>query len=410
MNNLEKQIKKLGFLNPTLIQKEAYKTINNKESAIFISPTGTGKTHAYLIPIIENLKEDNTLEALIIVPTNELVIQVGKMIKEMGFLDYKTFSTLEDISRQVKSLNHKQPKIAVITPGRLHDLVVNENALFAFQVSSLVLDEADMLFDADFMGQLEVVLSQIKGETYIFTATLKDNLLRWISKYFKMIKKIDLSKEIELDIDHHLIYHKGTKEQRLLDLMEVINPYLCFIFVSKNEDIDTLFEILFDKGYNITKLSSKMPLRKRKMIVDEIHALKYQYVLSSDIASRGMDFKGISHIINYDFPYKTEFYIHRSGRTGRMNMHGNVYLFYEDKDSRKIEQLRKNGINFKEYTIKNKELVSKERKQKGLTENEIAVIRSVKKPTKVKPNYKKKNKAKIKKALNKVRYGKGNKK
>ena len=195
MNNLEKQIKKLGFLNPTLIQKEAYKTINNKESAIFISPTGTGKTHAYLIPIIENLKEDNTLEALIIVPTNELVIQVGKMIKEMGFLDYKTFSTLEDISRQVKSLNHKQPKIAVITPGRLHDLVVNENALFAFQVSSLVLDEADMLFDADFMGQLEVVLSQIKGETYIFTATLKDNLLRWISKYFKMIKRLIYQKK-----------------------------------------------------------------------------------------------------------------------------------------------------------------------------------------------------------------------
>ena len=91
MNNLEKQIKKLGFLNPTLIQEEAYKTINNKESAIFISPTGTGKTHAYLIPIIENLKDDNTLQVLIIVPTNELVIQVGKMIKEMGFNDYKTF-------------------------------------------------------------------------------------------------------------------------------------------------------------------------------------------------------------------------------------------------------------------------------------------------------------------------------
>ena len=112
-------------------------------------------------------------------------------------------------------------------------MVINENALFAFQVKSLVLDEADMLFDIDFMTQLEAVLSHIKGETYIFTATLKDNLLSWISKYFKTIKHIDLSKEILLDIDHHLIYHKGSKEDRLIDLMEIINPYLCLFCFKK---------------------------------------------------------------------------------------------------------------------------------------------------------------------------------
>ena len=410
MNNLNQKIISLGFLEPTLIQEKAYEIINKKQSAIFISPTGTGKTHAYLIPIIENLSDEAYVQALIIVPTNELVIQVGRMLKEMDFTDYKTFSTLEDRQRQIQSLHHKQPKIAITTPGRLHDLVIKENVLKTHRAETLVLDEADMLFDHDFLTQLEPVIKAIKGQTYIFSATLPDNLLSWVNKSFQTMHIIDVTDEIDLNIDHHLIYHKGEKADRLLDLLETINPYLCFIFVSKNEDIDPLYDILFDKGYNITKLSSKMPIRQRKAIVDEIHALKYQYVLSSDIASRGMDFLGISHIIHYDMPYKTEFYIHRSGRTGRMDMHGNVYLFFEDKDHRKIASLKKRGIVFKEYTIRNKELVLRERKQRQLSKAEIQAIRSVKKPTRVKPGYRQKNKQKIKQALNKVRYKKGKRK
>ncbi len=409
MRTLQQIITELGFLSPTLIQEKSYEMINKRQSTIFISPTGTGKTHAYLIPIIENLSEEDIIQALIIVPTNELVIQVGRMLKEMHFSDYKAFSTLEDRQRQIRSLEHKQPKIAITTPGRLYDLAVKENVLKTHLATTLILDEADMLFDLDFIEQLDQVVSNMKGQTYIYSATLPNNLLSWVNKYFKTIHKIDVTGDIELNIDHHLIYHRGEKEQRLLDLINTLNPYLCFIFVSKNEDIDPLYETLFDKGLNITKLSSKMPIRQRKAIVDEIHNLKYQYVLSSDISSRGMDFLGISHIIHYDMPYKVEFYIHRSGRTGRMNMHGNVYLFYEDKDHRKIESLKKRGIAFKEYTIKNNELILRQRKQRLLTKEELQAIRSVKKPTRVTPGYKKKNKQKVKQALNKVRYKKGKK-
>lgn len=410
MNKLYEKIESLGFKAPTLIQEKSYEIISKKQSAIFISPTGTGKTHAYLMPLIENLTKDNHVQVLIIVPTNELVIQVGRMLKEMDFNDYKTFSTLEDRQRQITSLTHKQPKIAISTPGRLYDLVITENVLKTHQASSLVLDEADMLFDEDFLSQLDPIIKNIKGETYIYSATLPDNLLKWVNSYFQTIHKIDVTDDIDLDIDHHLIFHRGEKENRLLDLLETINPYLCFIFVSKNDDIDPLYQLLVNKGYNIAKLSSKMPLRQRKAIVDEIHHLNYQYVLSSDIASRGMDFIGISHIIHYDMPYKTEFYIHRSGRTGRMGMHGDVYLFFEEKDHRKIESLKKRGIEFKTYTIKNNELVPRERKQRQLSPEELQAIRSVKKPTRIKPGYKKKNKQKIKQALSKVRYQRGKKK
>lgn len=409
MKSLQQSIIELGFLKPTLIQEKSYEMINKRESAIFISPTGTGKTHAYLIPIVNNLTDESIVQALIVVPTNELVIQVGRMLKAMDVSDYRTFSTLEDRQRQIKSLAHKQPKIAIITPGRLHDLVVKENVLKTHLANTLVLDEADMLFDLDFMSQLDQVLSKMKGQTYIYSATLPDNLLSFVNKYFKTAQKIDLTDEVDLNIDHHLIYHRGEKQARLLDLIETINPYLCFIFVSKNEDIDPLYEVLFDQGLNIAKLSSKMPIRQRKAIVDEIHALKYQYVVSSDIASRGLDFIGISHIIHYDMPFKVEFYIHRSGRTGRMHSHGNVYIFHEEKDHRKLESLKKRGIVFKEFTIKNKTLVSKERKQKQLSDAELQAIRSVKRPTRVTPGYKKKNKQKVKQALNKVRYKKGRK-
>src|SRR5690554_2876540 len=111
MRTLQQIIIELGFLSPTLIQEKSYEMINKRQSTIFISPTGTGKTHAYLIPIIENLSEEDIIQALIIVPTNELVIQVGRMLKEMHFSDYKAFSTLEDRQRQIRSLEHKQPKI-----------------------------------------------------------------------------------------------------------------------------------------------------------------------------------------------------------------------------------------------------------------------------------------------------------
>ena len=151
-------------------------------------------------------------------------------------------------------------------------------------------------------------------------------------------------------------------------------------------------------GVSVANLSGDMPVRVRRQVIKEIHELKYQYLVTSDIGSRGIDFDA-SHIINYDLPYHLEYFIHRSGRTGRMGRSGEVYTIEGPNDHRKVSNLSSRGIDFKEIKLTQNGIVVVESKNRELKDDEIEVIRKIKKPTKVKPNYRKKNKMKIKKAL-----------
>lgn len=406
---LVNKIQSLGFKEPTIVQEKTYGLFSDGKSGIILSPTGTGKTHAYLIPLVEKIDiTKDEVQAVIIVPTNELVMQVNYMLKKMDSgVTSKAITTKDDRSKTIQSLSKRQPQIVISTPGRLFDMVVQENVLKTHTANFLVLDEADMLFDYDFVSQMDPVTSKIKGSVYVFSATMPKNIVSWINRYFGKAELLDLSDSVKLKIEHALIMGSSDSELKFFKLLKTINPYLCFIFVSKNENIDPLFDKMVLEGYNVVKLTSKIPIRQRKNIIEDIKSLKYQYVVCSDIASRGLDFEGISHIINYDLPYKTEFYIHRSGRTGRMGKEGIVYTLYEDKYSRKLGSIQNLGIEFTKYTIKGDELIEQEKKIKTLTEQEVQAIRKIKKPTRVKPNYKKKNKKQVKKALNEVRYKKG---
>lgn len=403
-------IKELGFKEPSLVQKEAFKQFDNEKSAIIISPTGTGKTHAYLIPLIEridlSLKE---VQAIIIVPTNELVVQVGKMLDPLkGQITVKLFRASEDKKRLINSLLKEQPQIVIGTPGRLLDLVVKENVLKTYTAKYLILDEADMLFDLDFLSQIDPIVQKLASKVFVFSATMPKNLVNWINKYFNRAELIDLTKKIDLNIDHYILMAGMDKDYRLLKLLEALNPFLCIIFVSKNVQVEAIYELILKNGYNVIKISSKLSMRERKNVIADIKLLKYQYIVASDLASRGMDFIGVSHIINYDLPYQLDFYIHRSGRTGRMGSDGEVFSFYEDKDSRKFERLEKQGIKFKKIKISNQgEIIPFKSKRDRLKEDEIKAIKKIKKPTKVKPGYKKKNKEKIERALRKVRRRRG---
>lgn len=406
----QKIIESLNFEEATLVQKRTFEQFNKQKSAVILSPTGTGKTHAYLIPLIEKIDSTRKeVQALIVVPTNELVNQVGEMLKPIQKdVSVKLIRANDDKQRLIKSFLYQQPQIVIGTPGRLLDLIVNENALKTHTTKYLILDEADMLFDFDFMEQLDPIVQNLKSQVFVFSATMPKNLLSWINHYFGNAELINLNQEIELDIDHYILMAGMDKDYRLLQLLEVINPFLCLVFVSKNEHINKVYDLILEKGYNVTKLSSKLSIRERKNIISEVKLLKYQYVVTSDLAARGMDFEGVSHIINYDLPYKIEFYIHRSGRTGRMGAHGEVFTFFEDKDSRRFETLEKRGIEFKKIKISGGQLVPHKKATNKLTEDERQIIKSIKKPTQVKPGYRKKNKEKIKSALRKARRKRGN--
>jgi ATP-dependent RNA helicase CshB len=209
-----------------------------------------------------------------------------------------------------------------------------------------------------------------------------------------------------LNITHGLVLTKAdSRDKDFLSLLKTFQPYICMIFVSKRELIYHVYDLLISAGYSAAKISGETKVKERSQIMANLRALKFTYLVSSDIASRGIDLEGVTHVINYELPYQLEFYIHRSGRTGRANRSGIVYTLYTNEQSRKIENISKRGIEFKKFQLTEDGIKEVVKKFKGLSVEEVAAVRSVKKPTKVKPNYKKKNKALVDKAKRIARYG-----
>ncbi|MFA5471055.1 MAG: DEAD/DEAH box helicase [Acholeplasmataceae bacterium] len=402
---IKEKLRQLGFDKTTPIQDGVFSVFNNKRHIVGLAPTGTGKTHAYLLPILEkidlNLKQ---VQAIIIVPTNELVIQVHQMlVKTDDRFIVKAYDASHDKSRDVLWLKKQQPQIVITTPSRLKYVVVDQQALVIKYTKYLVLDEADMMFDEEFMGWIDEFIPILKDAKYLlFSATITKQMEPFIKAYFGQYELIDTSKDHKLDIEYQLINIKY--QDRLESLKKVIshiNPFVCFIFVSKKENQDIVYGALSEMGLNVINFKSSLGIKRRKQIIDEIKETKYQYVVTSDLAARGLDFN-VSHVIHFDLPHHLEFFMHRSGRTGRMNASGHVIAFLSVDDHRKVEKIKK-LVPFKEYQLTPDGMVEKVVKKRVLSDAEVQAIKSIKKPKKVKPNYKKKNKANVTKAKKQAR-------
>ena len=402
---IKEKLEKLGFKRTTPIQDGVFDAIDHKKHLVGLAPTGTGKTHAYLLPILERLDVNlKKTQAVILVPTNELVVQVNQMLMLTDDrFNVKAYEASKDKQKDVAWLKKAQPQIVITTPNRLKYLTVDEQALNIKDAKYLVLDEADMMFDEEFMGWIDGIISIMSDAKYLlFSATITKPMEPFIKAYFGSYDFIDTTKAHELDIEYQLINIKH--QDRLESLKKVIkhiNPYVCLIFVSKKENQDLVFESLYELGLNVVNFKSSLGIKRRKQIIDEVKNLKYQYVVTSDLAARGLDFK-VSHVIHYDLPHHLEFFMHRSGRTGRMNDSGVVITFLNVDDHRRIEKLRK-LVDFKEFQLTPDGLIEKVSKKRPLSEAEKQAIKSIKKPKKVKPNYKKKNKQQVSKAKKQAR-------
>ncbi len=408
--SIQEKINALGYKTFTPIQEAVFKSYPKEKHIIGLAPTGTGKTHAYLLPIINDLDlAYEAVQAVICVPTNELVAQVETMLKSVNIgFTVKALTTSKDRLRELDALSKKQPQIVISTPGRLEDYAIQEGKLKIHTAKVFVLDEADMMLDMDFMTTLDRVFYAVRdAKMMLFSATLPEGLTKWIDTYFGKAFMIDLKDPSVLKITHGLVYTRfETRDHDFKRLVKAINPYLCMVFVSKKEQVDHVYQQLLDVGIKAIRISGDTPSRERKTILDDIKQLKYTYIVSSDLGSRGLDIIGVSHVIHYELPYHLEYYIHRSGRTGRANQTGISYALVTNENSRKIENLVKKGITFQRYQFDGDSLVPIIKKPKSsLSEEELAAIRKVKKPTKVSPNYKKKNKKLVKKARNAVRFG-----
>ena len=261
-----------------------------------------------------------------------------------------------------------------------------------------------MMFDFDFLSLIDAILPSLhQAKLMLFTATIMIDMMPFMKKYFGDYDLIDTNKKHTLKIEYQLINIKYQDRLEALNmLIGHINPYLCFIFVSKKENQEIVYQSLVDRGLSVININSTLGVKKRSKIIDEINNLKYQYVVTSDLAARGLDFK-ISHVVHYDLPHHLEFFMHRSGRTARMYDSGQVITFMTINDHRKIEKLKQQGIPFKNYLMTNNGLVKAKVKTNKFAEAEKEAISKIRKPKKVEPNYKKKNKALIKKAKQALR-------
>ena len=406
--SLERYLNICGFKEMTDVQKAVYPEAMAKHNLVVQSVTGTGKTHAYLIPIFSLINHDlKDLQAVITAPTRELAKQIFDMAKPLALaddVDIKLYVGGDDLAHDRERLAKVNPQIAIGTPGRIKQLSVDYKVLNVYKADFFIIDEADMTMDSGFIPLVDAFLALAKEDAIfqVYSATVPESLQPFLKKYLSNPVFLELNKKdlTPLNIKHYFLKTKYRDKVALLkDIMKSLNPYLCIVYCNTQETVKNLYDALKDDK-RICSLYGDMEPSKRRTTMREIRELKYTYIISTDLTSRGIDIPGISHIINYELPSDTEFYVHRTGRTGRMLQDGIAISFYDFEDDSYIDKLEEKGLETEYKDFVNGEIVDSkaryERERKDFyhskltkeAESHVRHKRTISK--KVKPNYKKK--------------------
>ena len=403
----------INFKEPTEVQARLIPTILKGKSVVGQSQTGSGKTHTFLLPIFQNLNaQKDEVQAVITTPSRELAYQIYEAAKQLAKFSpeniwIQNYVGGTDKQRQIEKLKSHQPQLVIGTPGRILDLV-RENALDIHNAHYLVVDEADMTLDLGFLKETDAIASTLPKDLQmlVFSATIPEKLRPFLRKYMynPVIEVVANKHVISPTIDNWLISTKGRDRNKLIyDLLTMGEPYLALVFANTKERADELTNYLRSQGLKVAKVHGGIQPRQRKRIMREIQNLDYQFVVATDLAARGIDIEGVSHVINDDIPEDLEFFVHRVGRTGRNGMKGTAITLYEPSEEKLIDELESMGVHFVPKAVKNGEIVDsydRNRREKRQTRKESmdpklrGFVKKEKK--KSKPGYKKKIKRAIK--------------
>lgn len=403
----------INFKEPTEVQARLIPTILKGKSVVGQSQTGSGKTHTFLLPIFQNLNvQKDEVQAVITTPSRELAYQIYEAAKQLAKFSpeniwIQNYVGGTDKQRQIEKLKSHQPQLVIGTPGRILDLV-RENALDIHNAHYLVVDEADMTLDLGFLKETDAIASTLPKDLQmlVFSATIPEKLRPFLRKYMynPVIEVVANKHVISPTIDNWLVSTKGRDRNKLIyDLLTMGEPYLALVFANTKERADELTNYLRSQGLKVAKIHGGIQPRQRKRIMREIQNLDYQFVVATDLAARGIDIEGVSHVINDDIPEDLEFFVHRVGRTGRNGMKGTAITLYEPSEEKLIDELESMGVHFVPKAVKNGEIVDsydRNRREKRQTRKESmdpklrGFVKKEKK--KRKPGYKKKIKRAIK--------------
>jgi len=325
---IKRNISQAGLSQLTPIQVKGIPAILSGKNVIGIANTGTGKTAAFLIPLIENIFKNNSYKALIITPTRELALQIRDELRKFSY-GMNIYSTLcigkSSISNQIYDLR-RNPHVVVGTPGRIKDLI-ERKVLKLSEFQTVVLDEVDQMLDMGFINDVRHIISFLpeKRQSLFFSATVSSEINRLIQSFAPDPVVISVkTQESRSNIQHtvHKIQNGETKMQILDSLLKKEEFKKVLVFGRTKMGVEKLSRELFDKGHKVASIHGDKPQFKRQQAIRYFKEDVVKVLVATDVAARGLDIANITHVINYDVPESYETYIHRTGRTGRVEQKG----------------------------------------------------------------------------------------
>ena len=347
-HDIDNVLKKSGIQNPTPIQQDSIIHILNNKDVIAEAQTGTGKTLAFLLPIFENISLNSQgIQALIISPTRELAIQITEEANKLSTAkDIGVLSMYggKDIGSQMKKLKGNI-RLIIATPGRLLDHLKRKTVKLN-TLKTIVLDEADQMLLMGFRNEIDLIMKETpkKKQTLCFSATMDSAVKKLAYRYMNDPIIVSVKKEeITLANINQEVVETIDREKReaLCKVLDEDNPFMAIIFCRTKRRADELEVVMHRRGYNCKVIHSDIQQSKRERIMKSFRNADIQYLIATDVASRGLDIGGVDHIYNYDIPENVETYIHRIGRNGRAGEKGYTCLFVDPKDSRMLSEIEK---------------------------------------------------------------------
>ncbi|MFV4961082.1 DEAD/DEAH box helicase [Lactobacillus delbrueckii subsp. allosunkii] len=411
-SEIRQGLAKIGFTKPTPVQEKVIPAMLKGESVIVQAATGSGKTHAYLIPILNAIDEDaRYVQAIVTAPSRELADQlyrVARQLRDNSGLNIAIAHLAggSDRDRQIARFEQNKPQLVIATPGRLLDFA-DKKILLLDQVKNFVIDEADMTLDLGFLADVDKIAARLPKDVVMsaFSATIPVKLTNFLRKYMAKPEEIviDNPAVIAPTIKNDLL-DIGSKDRKKIvyKLLTMGQPYLALVFANTKQMVDELADYLTKQGLKVTKIHGGITERERKRTLREVRAGQYQYVVASDLAARGIDLPGVNLVINYEIPKDLEFIIHRIGRTGRNGLPGHAVTLVREEEMNRVGALEHMGVHFDFVEIKDGALAprthyrrrdNRTAANRQLDPHMRGVVKKVK--SKRKPGYKKKIKQAI---------------
>jgi ATP-dependent RNA helicase RhlE len=341
-------VRALGYSVPTPIQLQAIPPIMQKRDVIGLAQTGTGKTAAFVLPILERLRQNpcGRVRALIISPTRELAEQTCEVINDLGSrTGLRSVAIyggvgMEQQTREIRS----GADIIVACPGRLIDHIW-KGTINLSELEILVIDEADRMLDMGFLPDIRNILACImnKRQTLLFSATMPADIRRLAREILHNPITVQTERQLPAKTVSHVLYpvQPHLKTALLKEILRKTKTDSVLVFTRTKHRAERVAQQLVRAGYQVTSLQGNLPQHRRQAALEGFRSGSFKILVATDIAARGIDVLSISHVINYDMPESTDDYIHRIGRTGRVNKNGDALTFVTSTDADKISALER---------------------------------------------------------------------